>query len=390
MGIRGLTTYIAQYSDIFFQDYDLHGSFLVIDGNSICFKLYQQIAKNDLCFGGNYDKFAYCVSNFFDKLAKCEVISLIIFDGGSENKKLSTLLKRTSDRIRSASQALPYQENPTEVYPLFIKEVFKNVVTQKGIRCTQSLFEADDEIASVARILKYPVLTNDSDFYVFDVTYIPFDRLDIDLIENPCGSGYIQKCKVYKLDHLSRRFPGMDKTAVPLVAILLGNDYVDRSVFKDFFRTLRLPRELKRRYKKNHQIIEAIFRWLQNHDLDSGIAKILSTLRLNPIQRAKVLEVMEMIINGYLGLSTKMLSPLGYSQFSLKFNNLVIQTESCPAYKFTQNLNDLRVIEEPKYDDETDFSCNEDSSYYNNELDNIIELENESDLSKIVPSLFFR
>ena len=383
MGIPGLMTYIAQHSDIYLRNYILHDTYLVIDGNSVASQLYSREAKGNCCFGGDYDKYAYCVSNFFDDLLKCKVTPLVIIDGGSEDKKLSTIYKRTKDRIHTASNLTPSRQARTQLFPLLLKEVFKNAAQQKGIKCAQSLFEADDDIASVARILNCPVLSFDSDFYIFDVMYIPFNTLDYGISKNQHGNGYIKNCKVYTIDYFLQRFPGMDKTVMPLAATLLGNDYISRSTFKDFFSTLKLSKTSKRRYNELQRRIEATFRWLQYQTLDTGIARVLS--KLDSKKRQQVLEVMEMIINGYLIANPRMLTPLG---FSSDYINRLMQKVSNVPYKFQQDINNLvKVKDEPKADDESDLSCNEDCNSPEDELD-IVKPENESNLYKMAPPWF--
>ncbi|XP_031783661.1 protein asteroid [Nasonia vitripennis] len=381
MGILGLMTYITRHSDIYLQNYSLHDTFLVIDGNSVASQLYSREAKGNCCFGGDYDKYAWCVSNFFDELLKCNITPLIIIDGGSEDKKLSTIYKRTKDRVRTACGMTPQKQARTQLFPLLLKEVFKNTVKQKGIKCAQSLFEADDDIASVAKILNCPVLSFDSDFYIFDVMYIPFNTLDFGVVKNPNGNGFMKNCKVYKIDNFLSRFPGMDKTVMPLAATLLGNDYINRSTFKDFFSTLRLSKTSKRRYNEQQRRIEATFRWLQKQSLDSAIAIVLS--KLDQKKRKQILEIMEMVINGYLIASPRMLYPLGFSNDYI--NHLMRGMPNKP-YKFQQDINNLKIKEEPKADDESDLSCSEDDSP-SEELE-IVKPENESHLYSLAPKWF--
>ncbi|KAJ8675826.1 hypothetical protein QAD02_011612 [Eretmocerus hayati] len=384
MGIPGLMTYINRHSDIYLQYYALHNTYLVIDGNSIASQLYNNEAKCNSCFGGDYDKYAYCVANFFDDLLKCNVTPLIIIDGGAEDKKLSTIYKRTKDRIVNASNMTPIKQSRTQLFPLLLKEVFKSVAIQKGIKFAQSLFEADEDIASVARILKCPVLSLDSDFYIFDVMYIPYNTLDSGVSKNLHGDGYVKNCKMYQLDHFLQTFQGLDKRVVPLAATLLGNDYIDRRCFNDFFCTLKLSRTSKRRFNEQQRRIHAVFTWLQTQTLDSAITKVLS--KLDPRKREQVLEVMEMIINGYLVASPRMMSPLG---FSYEFVHNLMRKMFQKPYKFQQDVSSLYVVDEPKADDESDLSCHEDDNPPNQDLD-IVKPENINELCKMVPRWFLQ
>ena len=99
MGIPGLTTYIAQRSDMHLQPFELYDTYLVIDGNALASQLYIKYAKCNCCFGGDYDKYARSLEEFFDSLAKCNITSLVLIDGGCEQKKIKTIRKRIRDKV---------------------------------------------------------------------------------------------------------------------------------------------------------------------------------------------------------------------------------------------------------------------------------------------------
>ncbi|XP_033354281.1 protein asteroid-like isoform X2 [Bombus vosnesenskii] len=228
MGIPGLTTYINNRSDRYLEYYELHNTYLVIDGNSVCCSIYNLYAKCNCAFGGDYDNYAQCVSDFFNDLLRCKVTPLVLFDGGSENKKFRTVIKRTKQKIRAAWSFSPLNQRNMKFFPLMLQEVFIDVMREKNIRHVQCLFEADNDIASVARILNCPVLSYDSDFYIYGTLYIPFDTLDTYVVKNPNGNGYMKCCKIYKVENLLKSFKGLDQSMLPLAAILLGfsKDYV--------------------------------------------------------------------------------------------------------------------------------------------------------------------
>ncbi|XP_043254046.1 protein asteroid homolog 1-like [Colletes gigas] len=224
MGIPGLTTFINNRSDRYLEHFELRDTYLVIDGNSISCQIYNS-CKCNCVFGGDYDKYAQRVSDFFDDLLKCNVVPLVLIDGGCEDKKLQTVISRTKEKIRTASSFSPISQQKMKFFPLHIKEVFKDVMRKKTIRHVQCLFEADNTIAAVARILNCPVLSYDSDFYVFGTLYVPFDTLDNYTVKSSTGNGYTKRCKIYKVEHLLNSYRGLSQSTLPLAAILLGNDY---------------------------------------------------------------------------------------------------------------------------------------------------------------------
>ena len=95
MGVRGLSTFLSNRQD-FFEQKQLRGSKVIIDGNNLRFALYRSCPGLNDCFGGDYDKFYRHVKQFFLNLIRCEVVPVIICDGGLDKteQKLKTVIKR--------------------------------------------------------------------------------------------------------------------------------------------------------------------------------------------------------------------------------------------------------------------------------------------------------
>lgn len=349
MGIPGLTTFISNHSEHYLEKYALHDTYLVIDGNSIACQLYNWYARCNCAFGGDYDKYAQCVSDFFDDLSKCNVTPLVLIDGGCEDKKLKTIISRTKEKIRTASYYTPSSQHRSKFFPLLIKEVFKDIMTEKGIRYVQCIFEADNTIAAIARILNCPVLSYDSDFYIYGSLYIPFSTWENYIVRNPAGNGYVKYCKIYYVEKLFRVYNGLNQSLLPLAAILLGNDYVKQRTFRNFFRHLKLPRTGRKKYNEQQRRIDATFNWLRKHSLNQAIIGILSRLRKE--ERKHILNTIEMIINSYANASLSVLVMLDVP--AEKFSKVEIQNAS-RIYKFEGDIYKLTYIEEES--NETDVS----------------------------------
>lgn len=341
MGIRGLATYMAQRSDWHLKPFELHDTYIVIDGNALVSQLYIRCAKCNCSFGGDYDKFARTICDFFDSLAKCNITPLVLIDGGCEEKKIQTVRQRIRDKVGSAFGYNPTTQREYKFFPLLMKEVFKEVMSKKGVKYVQTLFEADDEIASVARILNCPVLSFDSDFYIYDVMYIPFNTLDPFLIQNRRGTGYVKRCKMYRVDSLLRQFPGLERLHLPLASTLLGNDYVNCRTFKGFFDHLRLPKITKLRYNDQQRRIEATLLWLSKHTVPNAIAQILARLPVE--KRPKILEIIEMIVNVYTTSNPQILISLG---FSLDYVSEMERKFKKEPFKYQGDIKNLRPEED--------------------------------------------
>lgn len=274
MGVRGLTSYIAQRAEIYLKPYELHNTSLVIDGDNLACNLYKDVTGSYSAFGGDYDDFYRAVLQFFRVLAECEIRSYVLMDGGYEERKLRTVSKRLRGKISVIKKINPCDS--ITLFPLHLKEVFVDAVRDCGVPVMRCVFEADDELAALARKLNCPVLSYDSDFYIHNVKYIPLITLTVRVLtkrqkEQPrerslrrhevkhvtkrtkankilsaittpttpsngtdkSGKSFktykYLDCCIYRVEHLCGRGT-LSAEKLPLFAALLGNDYIARFV----------------------------------------------------------------------------------------------------------------------------------------------------------------
>ncbi|XP_036949885.1 protein asteroid homolog 1 isoform X2 [Acanthopagrus latus] len=224
MGVQGLTTYV-EGNRRFLQDVRFRDSRLVIDGCSLYFRLYFNHGL-DQQHGGDYDAFACLLTQFLSALAACNIQPYVVLDGGVDpsDKKLPTVRQRLQSKIKDAD-ALSHGRNGS-VLPILTRDVFIQVLIQRGIPLVQCPFEADREIACLAHQWKCPVLTNDSDFYIFDLPggYLPFSFFQWTNLNGKACQRYIS-ARCYTTNSLCRWFGGMNQDLLPLCAVLTGNDY---------------------------------------------------------------------------------------------------------------------------------------------------------------------
>ncbi|KAH0944447.1 hypothetical protein HN011_005734 [Eciton burchellii] len=363
MGIRGLTAYIWNHSERFLEIHALHNTYLVIDGNCIACQLYMTCTKSNCIFGGDYDKYAQCVSEFFEELLKCNITPLVIIDGGCEDKKLKTVISRMKEKIERASYYTVASQHKNKFFPLLLREVFKDVMNEKGIKYVQCMFEADNTIAAIARILDCPVLSYDSDFYIYGSLYIPFNTWENVISRNSSGTGYVKYCKIYYVQKLLQFFSGLNLSLLPLASILLGNDYVKQHTFKNFFRHLKLSQTKKTKYSDQQRRIETTFNWLRKHNLNQAVIGILS--RLQRQERKRVLNIIETMLNGYFTASLSVLHLLDIpsEHYSKKIEHIP------KTYKFQGDIYNLTYIEENS--NETDLSDDDETN--DKEITNILQ-----------------
>ncbi|XP_076866852.1 single-strand DNA endonuclease ASTE1 [Brachyhypopomus gauderio] len=234
MGVQGLKSYIENNKDVL-KNCHFRNSKLIIDGCNLYYSLYFN-DHLDQVHGGDYQSFEKLVSEFFRTLTACNIQPYVVLDGGTDTtgKKIDTLLKRAKDRIRRAdalSRGLP-----GETLPILTKTVFKQVLHKLEVPFVQCLAEADSETAALANEWRCPVLSNDSDFYIFNISagFLPISQFKWqDVIRS--GKKSIP-AKMFNVKHLCAVFNHMNKDLLPLFATILGNDYIklDKEMFPDW------------------------------------------------------------------------------------------------------------------------------------------------------------
>ncbi|XP_043994309.1 protein asteroid homolog 1 isoform X1 [Gambusia affinis] len=224
MGVQGLTTYVESNRN-FLQDVRFRDSRLVIDGCSLYFRLYFNYGF-DQQHGGDYDAFACFLNEFLSALEICKIEPYVVLDGGMDpsDKKFATLRQRLQSKIKEAD-SICHGRNGS-VLPILVRKVFIQVLNQRGIPLVQCPAEADWEIACLAHQWNCPVLTNDSDFYIFDLPagYLPLNFFQWTNLNGKASQRYIPS-RCYTTNSLCRWFGGMNRELLPLCAVLTGNDY---------------------------------------------------------------------------------------------------------------------------------------------------------------------
>lgn len=311
MGIRGLTTFINNRSHLYLKDHELHDCNVVIDGNSLASNLYKWHCKSNDCFGGDYDKFSHVIRNFFELLSQCNITPYVILDGGYEKRKLNTVITRMKNKIRAAQALNAVTEGSESVFPLFLREVFVDIVIDLGLKVARCDFEGDMEIAGIAQTLECPVISYDSDFYIFGSLYIPFSTVDLNVRkgrDKSTKNSYMYlPCKIFHIEEFLLAFGGLDRNNLPLLAVLLGNDYIKGSLFGPFYRNLKIQK-CSGNQSDQQKRIKSVIVWLQNETIESAIKTVLS--RFKGARRRLVLRKIRGAMKGYFQVNSELLKYL--------------------------------------------------------------------------------
>lgn len=239
MGVKGLTTIVKDdpRSTKYFR---LHDTNLVIDGCALEYYLYARSShgSRDAQYSGDYISYARTITNFFSTLKRCNIFAHVIIDGGMDPSeiKFETILERMRSRLSSLKRvASGYQDN---LLPIHATRVFFDVLKEIDVKVVRSVFEADGDVAMVGNILGCPVVSNDSDFYIFDLKhgYIPLETIGIrDVQTYSDGSNFYKyiECEKFDTSYFLTPHPGLKPEMLPLLSCLIGNDYIQCDLFRN-------------------------------------------------------------------------------------------------------------------------------------------------------------
>ncbi|XP_048575934.1 protein asteroid homolog 1-like [Nematostella vectensis] len=229
MGIRGLSSYIETL-DVW-EKIELKDTKVVIDGSCLVFNLYYNSGL-DFRNGGEYYEFAQVVTSFFQALSSNNVEAYVVLDGAIDpsGRKVDTIESRMQDSIDNAGKP------DGRVRPKMSALVLSQAMRDIGVKFVRIDCEADEEIASLAKKFQCPVLSDDSDFFIFDLPGGFIRLTSLHWRSFPLSTKLYSRQKM--ADYLQLR-PDL----MPLFASVLENDFVSSSAVEPFYTAI--PRNHK-------------------------------------------------------------------------------------------------------------------------------------------------
>ncbi|XP_078689261.1 single-strand DNA endonuclease ASTE1-like [Branchiostoma floridae x Branchiostoma belcheri] len=308
MGIQGFTSFIEDNTHLF-TDCQLCNTRVVIDGNNLCYRLYFDNGL-DVKHGGEYGQFADLIKLFFSNLRTCHVEPYVIYDGAYESNdhKFATTLERGRRRILLSETIA--RDGPGNLLPTLASAMFKQVVSSLGVCCAQCDYEADREVVMLANSWNCPVISVDSDFFIFNIRagYIPLNHLYWRSVckrttqdqEGDTGSqekGPYLRAQVYTVDNFCSSFDGLQVEMLPLLGTLMGNDYLPVTLFQPFYSEIKLPKGnnvfFSRRYARAYGVIS----WLQEREsLEDALQRVLNVFKKSEREDYKMMIQSSMVV----------------------------------------------------------------------------------------------
>ncbi|KAI1283069.1 Protein asteroid -like protein 1 [Halotydeus destructor] len=242
MGIKGFARLISDNSEQFTEPFELSNTELVIDGLDLVRFLYNSSKREfmNVQFAGNHVSFGRTVEAFFRNLQTNNVQAYVILHGAAtshihnhDDKAIRDYSRayRLEDLVKYSKDFLATNESLDGVYvdwfPVLSLETFKNVLKELKIPCISVPLNCDTTLVKVANELKCPVLSGDSDFYMFPLTsgFVDFSSISCDSDDIKCDD--IIRGRLYSRSRLLQMFD-IDAEVLPLFAVICGNAYRKR------------------------------------------------------------------------------------------------------------------------------------------------------------------
>ena len=257
MGVPKLTSFMRQCFTSWKEE-EIKGH-LVIDGCSLCYQLYDDL---DWMHGGQYPEYRERIIEYFKALQSSEIIPIVVFDGiDYTGEKSDTIAERCLSSVKeifdrfyptgpdthvvrqpeseTASQLFSEASGPFTsqkvVLPLFAWKLFSEVLSELSIRYIVVDGEADRDLVKLANFYSCPVLSNDSDFYIFNLKggFVHMDNFEWNA--RPITS------RVYYVREFVNEFKLADESLRFIIPAIFGNDFITaiESSYKEFFRHMQ-------------------------------------------------------------------------------------------------------------------------------------------------------
>lgn len=258
MGVHSLKSLVSRKRDVCL-DTELKYSRLVIDGCNLVYHLYFSSGL-DQNRGGEYAAFEDLIEQFICALRDCGISPYVVLDGCSDasDRKLDTVTARAEQRIQKAHRAAE-EDLQMGIMPQMGRAVFKQTLRRLDVPMGRSYTEADQEIAALAQEWKCPVLSDDTDFYVFELSggMLPVSHFRWQEVQQN-GPHRSIPCKRYYSSSFCSFF-GIQPQLLPCFAVLAGNDFVNLRR-QDFDWTQYVPQTNGR---QSLDELEGILRWIR-------------------------------------------------------------------------------------------------------------------------------
>ena len=228
MGVSGLIRFIKEKNKEInaWRRMQIEGH-LVIDANQLCYQLYSsgRFGSLDSSNGGQYPQYYQKVHDFVSNLLESGIEPHFVFEGVDKGKKLTD--EHRLGKKQSQKQKKPVERRDKRCYsfkiPPLAFTVLHNVLREMHMHMYDADGEGDEACVKIANFLGCPVLSNDSDFYLFNISggYINLSDFFFEL-RQPC----VAVADIYNRERLFTNDIFPENKFWFLLAAIIGNEIV--------------------------------------------------------------------------------------------------------------------------------------------------------------------
>ncbi|GAA5859440.1 hypothetical protein JCM1840_004618 [Sporobolomyces johnsonii] len=258
MGVHGLTSFIKKQTSlattVSLPDPSLGDARIswIVDGLAALYFL----GLVDPLRGGNYATVRSNVRRYIEWWRACGLEPEFVWDGPFDAAKLPTVIQRSSQslarsltymRASDQARATPNLRNQAARLPPLTHIAVAAELEALGVTCHCAEEEADSPTAELAERRNGFVVSNDSDYFIYNarcrgyvplsaIEYGPFNQTRLEQIAPTTTPS--MRLRVYRHETIARSL-SLPPSFLPIFAALVGNDLVDYS------REICLPRHAK-------------------------------------------------------------------------------------------------------------------------------------------------
>ena len=281
MGISRLTSFVDNnFTGWQRQEIREH---LIIDGFSMCYNLY----SFDWSHGGQYPEYRDKLTDFFISLNRSGITPIVVMDGiDFKEEKTETILKRRNEVIKiihkhtANTQKRNIEAVVDGVLPSLAIDVFMKLMIELNVTFIVADGEGDTVIYELANAYCCPVLSQDSDFFIYNLRggYIPFNRFHWEA--SPINA------EVYHYQAFCEQFKFQDETLRLIIPAIAGNDFIHAVDSPNFLG--HIGREIEMDTKGLHRLI-GVIRYISLYkSLDDFMSHIKSFSGLDSTEKERL------------------------------------------------------------------------------------------------------
>ena len=272
MGIQYLKSFVRQHFTGWKRE-EIRGN-LVIDGLNLLYNFY----TFDCLHGGQFTEYREKVFSYYEHLQQCGITPIVIIDGiDYTGEKSDTILSRKKG-IFKALESLSQLDTSVTVVPSLCRDVYIQTLSELNIKYIVVDGDADMTLAEVANFYNCPVLSDDSDFYLFKLRegFIPLGKFY-------CSTNRIT-ADVYYYKEFCHQFGFRSECIRLILPALVGNDFLPRIIDNKNFRRFICQR-VKLEDVECHPLLPIIRYLYLFYTLDSFMEKICLFEQLDDIEK---------------------------------------------------------------------------------------------------------